>query len=200
MAEYEALTPEQTTALAMRVLTRIVHDSGGAITFKDYDLYVADKANLSVLHDDAHNVIIGLVDVDGQPFKMATPLVGLVRGSLQLYPAIQRVLWKGQEVRGFTVAEFRVITAMARNDGPLTFRLLYDEFRGQPGFLSGTGDTGYHANVRTCMKRLRQKFWEADKTFDCIQNRSGFGYEWVPDIGNTVTALVEGNHMAAGQL
>jgi two-component system response regulator ChvI len=37
---------------------------------------------------------------------------------------------------------------------------------------------GYRANVRTFIKRIRQKFREVDPEFDAIENYAGFGYRW----------------------
>ena len=41
---------------------------------------------------------------------------------------------------------------------------------------SGRGDEGYRANVRTFIKRIRNKFRESDPRFDQIENYHGFGY------------------------
>ena len=46
------------------------------------------------------------------------------------------------------------------------------------GFVAGSGPDGYRANVRTFMKRIRQKFRELDEDFDEIENYPGFGYRW----------------------
>ena len=37
---------------------------------------------------------------------------------------------------------------------------------------------GYRANVRTMIKRIRQKFRNVDGEFDEIRNYPGFGYRW----------------------
>jgi len=34
-------------------------------------------------------------------------------------------------------------------------------------------------NVRSFIKRIRQKFREVDEEFDCIGNYPGFGYRWM---------------------
>ena len=46
------------------------------------------------------------------------------------------------------------------------------------GFISGSGEQGYHANVRAAIKRIRNKFHECDPTFVEIENYAGFGYRW----------------------
>ncbi|HLW28926.1 MAG TPA: helix-turn-helix domain-containing protein, partial [Kiloniellales bacterium] len=59
----------------------------------------------------------------------------------------------------------------------VTYRELYDLVHGR-GFVAGSGPDGYRANVRTFMKRIRQKFRELDEDFDEIENYPGFGYRW----------------------
>ena len=59
----------------------------------------------------------------------------------------------------------------------LTYRALYDRLRGE-GFIAGYGAKGYWANVRSAIKRIRQKFSACDSAFDEIENYTGFGYCW----------------------
>jgi two-component system response regulator ChvI len=40
------------------------------------------------------------------------------------------------------------------------------------------GPEGYRANVRALVKRIRQKFAEADANFAAIENYPGYGYRW----------------------
>jgi two-component system response regulator ChvI len=46
------------------------------------------------------------------------------------------------------------------------------------GFVAGEGPEGYRANVRTFIKRIRQKFRNIDSKFEQIENYPGFGYRW----------------------
>jgi hypothetical protein len=46
------------------------------------------------------------------------------------------------------------------------------------GFIAGSGPDGYRANVRSAIKRIRNKFRDLDPTFDKIENYTGFGYCW----------------------
>ncbi len=46
------------------------------------------------------------------------------------------------------------------------------------GFIAGNGADGYRANVRSAIKRIRNKFRDLDPTFDNIENYAGFGYCW----------------------
>lgn len=47
--------------------------------------------------------------------------------------------------------------------------------------MAGDGTEGYRANVRTFIKRIRQRFREVDENFNRIQTYSGFGYRWVSE-------------------
>jgi len=60
-----------------------------------------------------------------------------------------------------------------------------DDFRrtlalqlGSEGF-EVVGDDGYRTNVRTFIKRIRQKFRKTDTFFASIENHGGFGYRWI---------------------
>jgi two-component system response regulator ChvI len=98
-------------------------------------------------------------------------------GHLELNPTSCRALWKGRQV-DLTVAEFAVVAHLARNAGrDVRYRDLYNAVRG-PGFAAGFGTEGYRANVRSFVKRIRQKFRDLDDTFECIENYPGFGYRW----------------------
>jgi two-component system response regulator ChvI len=58
-----------------------------------------------------------------------------------------------------------------------SYRDIYDIVRGR-GFVAGWGEEGYRVNVRSFIKRIRQKFRALDDTFDSIKNYSGYGYYW----------------------
>ncbi len=59
----------------------------------------------------------------------------------------------------------------------MSYRELYDLVHGK-GFFAGFGDDGYRTNVRTFIKRIRQKFRKTDNSFASIENYGGFGYRW----------------------
>lgn len=106
--------------------------------------------------------------VEGEPVQV---------GHLELNPSSCRALWKGRQV-DLTVAEFAVVEHLARHAGQdVRYRDLYNAVRG-PGFVAGFGTEGYRANVRSFVKRIRQKFRDLDDTFECIENYPGFGYRW----------------------
>ena len=59
----------------------------------------------------------------------------------------------------------------------MSYREIYDLVHGE-GFVAGAGEDGYRANVRTFIKRIRQKFRDLDDTFDRIENYPSYGYRW----------------------
>jgi two-component system response regulator ChvI len=107
-------------------------------------------------------------------------------GRLVLQHHVSRALWDDVDVN-LTVGEFRVVHLLARNVGHyVDYRTIYDEMRYR-GFISGNGENGFRANVRSAVKRIRRKFEQQDPHFDEIQNFMAFGYVWgrqsTPDSG-----------------
>ena len=98
-------------------------------------------------------------------------------GPLELAIDTARAQWKGARV-DLTLSEFNIVRYLAERAGQdVRYREIYDLVRGK-GFVAGTGMDGYRANVRTFIKRIRQKFREVDPQFDAIENYAGFGYRW----------------------
>ncbi len=102
----------------------------------------------------------------------------LVRhGDLALDPDANRANWKGSRV-ALSRSEFTIVSYLAQRNGrDVGYRELYDLVRGS-GFAAGAGLEGYRANVRTFIRRIRQKFRDIDGDFDEIENFPGFGYRW----------------------
>ena len=99
------------------------------------------------------------------------------RGHLVLQPDVGRVSWKGMEV-DLTVSELKIVVLIASNVGRyVPYREIYDAVHYE-GFVAGSGEHGYRANVRSSVKRIRNRFRECDPTFDQIRNYAGFGYYW----------------------
>jgi two-component system response regulator ChvI len=46
------------------------------------------------------------------------------------------------------------------------------------GFIAGSGEDGYRTNVRSSVKRIRNKFRAIDADFQEIENFAAFGYCW----------------------
>ncbi|HYD99204.1 MAG TPA: response regulator transcription factor [Alphaproteobacteria bacterium] len=98
-------------------------------------------------------------------------------GKLALQTDTSRAFWDGRQV-DLTLSEFKIVQHLAGRAGrDVSYREIYDIVRGK-GFVAGTGDEGYRANVRTAVKRIRQKFRDLDDQFDQIENYPGFGYRW----------------------
>jgi two-component system response regulator ChvI len=58
----------------------------------------------------------------------------------------------------------------------VTYHAIYD--RQHYGFIAGDGADGYRANVRSAIKRIRNKFRGLDSTFNEIKNYNSFGFCW----------------------
>ena len=72
----------------------------------------------------------------------------------------------------------RVVELRAGHAGvDQTYREIYDVVHGA-GFWAGDGDAGYRVNVRSLIKRIRQKFTCIDPDFQAIENYPGYGYRW----------------------
>ena len=98
-------------------------------------------------------------------------------GHLELRRDLKRAFWKSTEV-GLTTTEFKIVDHLATRAGQdVRYRELYDIVHGE-GFAAGSGEAGYRVNVRSFIKRIRQKFQAADASFAQIENYLGFGYRW----------------------
>ena len=101
----------------------------------------------------------------------------MVCGKLLLRTDVSRAYWQGLDL-GLTFGEYNIVHLLASNVGRyVTYRAIYDRLHYE-GFIAGTGDDGYRANVRTAIKRIRNKFRSCDPAFDEIENYTGFGYCW----------------------
>lgn len=98
-------------------------------------------------------------------------------GDLKFDLKICRAYWKAQPV-DLTITQFKIVRLLVRHIGEhLSYREIYDVVHGE-GFFAGDGTTGHQTNVRSLIKRIRQRFHEVDDTFDAIKNHRGFGYRW----------------------
>ena len=112
-------------------------------------------------------------EIDDQPLSVK-------RGKLEMLPDTSRAYWQGKQV-DLTLNEFKIVEYMAGHAGrDVRYRELYDLIHGK-GFVAGAGNEGYRANVRTFIKRIRQKFRDLDPDFVEIENYPGYGYRWRND-------------------
>jgi two-component system response regulator ChvI len=101
----------------------------------------------------------------------------LVCGRLALRPSISRAYWEQVDV-GLTLGEYNIVHLLVSNVGRyVTYRAIYDRLHYE-GFIAGSGEHGYRANVRSAIKRIRNKFRECDPSFVAIENYTAFGYCW----------------------
>lgn len=101
----------------------------------------------------------------------------MVCGKLVLRPSVSRAYWDQVDV-DLTLGEYNIVHLLASNVGRyVTYRAIYDRLHYE-GFIAGSGEHGYRANVRSAIKRIRNKFRECDPTFSEIENYTAFGYCW----------------------
>lgn len=120
--------------------------------------------------------------IDGQRKPEHDPIVTgeqVTRiGPLELRHQSSRAIWAGRPI-SLTLSEFKVVEVIAMKRGrDVSYREIYDSVKGE-GFIAGHGTTGYRANVRSLVKRVRQKFKDVDMQFEHIENYPGFGYRWL---------------------
>lgn len=98
-------------------------------------------------------------------------------GHLVLRPRISRAYWRDTDVN-LTVVEFNIVHLLVQNAGEYaTYRAIYDCVH-HAGFIAGAGEDGYRTNVRSSIKRIRNKFRAIDPDFGEIENFLAFGYRW----------------------
>jgi two-component system response regulator ChvI len=101
----------------------------------------------------------------------------IVCGRLVLRPTVSRAYWGEVDV-DLTLGEFNIVHLLVSNAGRyVTYRAIYDCLH-YKGFIAGSGNDGYRANVRSVIKRIRSKLRACDPTFAEIENYSSFGYSW----------------------
>jgi two-component system response regulator ChvI len=99
-------------------------------------------------------------------------------GALTLKMRTGRACWHDIDV-DLTLGEYKIVSFLvSRQEAPATYREIYDRLH-YVGFLAGFGEGGFRTNVRSAIKRIRQKFQRIDPTFVSIQNHTGIGYSWL---------------------
>ncbi len=141
---------------------------GGAVDF------IEKSRNFSILLRRIELILGGAKGSDSKKVGVVT------RGRLTLDHDSKRATWNGVQL-GLTLTEFRIVVLLADNAGrDISYREIYDIVHGE-GFLAGDGDIGFRTNVRAFIKRIRQKFRDADDSFSAIHNYPSFGYRWHDD-------------------
>jgi two-component system, OmpR family, response regulator ChvI len=147
---------------------------GGAID------YVDKAKRLSILVKRLRLTVAGSRGTTGEeatvePSDDSTPVV---LGDIELRPDICRAWWRTRNI-DLTVTEFRIVHLLVGRRGEdVSYRQIYDLVHGKD-FIAGHGAHGYRANVRSLIKRIRNKFRNVDDGFGKIANYPGFGYRWL---------------------
>jgi two-component system response regulator ChvI len=98
-------------------------------------------------------------------------------GRLTLNVENARAYWDGVDV-DLTLTEFKIVFLLVSRAGEyVTYRSVYDSVR-YSGFVAGAGEEGFRTNVRSSIKRIRNKFRALDDGFSDIENYPAFGYRW----------------------
>ncbi len=98
-------------------------------------------------------------------------------GRLMLKPHVSRAYWDEVDVN-LTLTEFNIVRLLAASVSEhVTYRAVYDCMH-YTGFIAGSGEDGYRTNVRSSIKRIRNKFRAIDPDFAEIENFPSFGYRW----------------------
>jgi two-component system, OmpR family, response regulator ChvI len=101
----------------------------------------------------------------------------MICGRLLLRSDDRRAFWNGLDV-GASFREYNLIHMLVSDVGQYkSYRAIYDRLH-YVGFIAGSGSDGYRANVRSVIKRIRNKFRALDPAFDEIESYTGFGYCW----------------------
>lgn len=123
------------------------------------------------------SVALGSVDSASEATDQPRHGGPMICGRLDLRPDVRRIYWNGRDV-GLTCGEYNIVHMLLSDVGRYrTYRAIYDRLHHQ-GFIAGSGIDGYRANVRSVIKRIRNKFRAVDLAFDEIETYTGFGYCW----------------------
>jgi two-component system response regulator ChvI len=92
------------------------------------------------------------------------------REKLGLRPHLGRAFLNNKRVE-LTLTEFTILQTLAEMPKrDFSYREIYELVRGER-FIAGWGEEGYRVNVRSFIRRIRQKFRAIDNEFDCIKKQ-----------------------------
>jgi two-component system response regulator ChvI len=101
------------------------------------------------------------------------------QGKLTLRPQVSRALWDGNDL-DLTLTEYKILALLVATPGRFaSYRDIYDCMH-YAGFMAGGGEDGFRTNVRSALKRIRNKFRAYETHFAEIENHPGLGYRWRP--------------------
>jgi len=111
------------------------------------------------------------------PMDQAPNEESVICGRLLLRSDDRRAYWNGLDV-GVSFREYNLLHMLVSAVGQYkTYRAIYDRLH-YVGFIAGSGSDGYRANVRSVIKRIRNKFRAIDPAFAEIESYTAFGYCW----------------------
>lgn len=139
--------------------------------------FIEKSRSLSIILQRLRLITDGSKRLTGAEAAAETPRT-IERGKLELRTDISRAYYDGKRV-DLTLTEFHIVHLLVNAvDADVSYRQIYDLVRGKD-FVAGFGEDGFRVNVRSFIKRIRQKFREVDENFACIANYPGYGYRWV---------------------
>jgi two-component system, OmpR family, response regulator ChvI len=98
-------------------------------------------------------------------------------GRLTLHERVSRASWNGVDL-DLTLGEYNMSELLAFNAGSyVSYRALYNRLRKPKGPTPLT-DKDCRANLRSAMKRMRNKFRLVEPSFSEIESFTAFGYRW----------------------
>jgi two-component system response regulator ChvI len=101
----------------------------------------------------------------------------IVLDELVLNRHVSRGSWKDVDL-GLTSSEYKVAEILARNAGSfVSYQRIYESLS-SPSAESRRCPEGYRTNVRSAIRRARNKFRSVDPAFDMIESYTTFGYRW----------------------
>lgn len=146
--------------------------------------FVEKARSFAILLKRVELILSGAKAKTSEPEAM-TPADILRRGSLELRQETGRAFWNGTQI-DLSLTEFKMLHYLVTRAGKdVRYRELYDLVHGKD-FVAGLGEEGYRTNVRTFIKRIRQKFRTVDESFSNIENYAGFGYRWNDEAEQTM--------------
>jgi two-component system response regulator ChvI len=138
---------------------------------------VSKLQGLDVLARRLRNVAVESVVEACGPTDHASHEGPMICGRLHLRSVDRRAYWNGLDV-GVSHREYNLIHMLVSEVGHYkTYRAIYERMH-HVGFIAGSGIDGYRANVRSVIKRIRNKFRAIDPAFGEIESYTGFGYCW----------------------
>lgn len=116
------------------------------------------------------------------------------RGALELDPVSYTAQYAGKDL-GLTKDMFLTLYAIASKMHGATYREIYDLCKGKD-FIAGQ-EGRFEMNVRTMIKRLRQRLRETGLSDQLIESRPRVGYRWHDPAAAATTASVSINGAGA---